>query len=374
MPAAPATRRALAARGAVVVAALWAPMGAAAQDASSPRTEAKPVAHQVEDDRQGARSAGAPAAHDASDEQPPAPPSAEDDQRARELFVQGRDAYDDGDYRGAWDYFHQAYVLSRRPQLLYNVGQAADRLRLDKEALEAFRLYLKKLPDADNRREVENRIAALEQRVEAEPAAPGEGPAEDEPDPFAEENAETPDPFAGDQPTRSGWAFRGAVGVGLFADSVDGAATDLTVSSGALGFHAVAGYGLSSSLILGVGVLLDSGLAPQVDVAGVKSDIDSAGIFSAHALVDYYLSPRDNGWHVMGGLGFATFRVSDSGAVIGTRDASGGAVLLAGGYEWPFGQQWAIGALARVLLARMTDDDRTHIVFAPNIAFTGIWY
>ena len=51
------------------------------------------------------------------------------------------------------------------PELLYNVGQAADRLRMDHEALAAFRLYLKKLPDADNRREVENRVHALEERL-----------------------------------------------------------------------------------------------------------------------------------------------------------------------------------------------------------------
>src|SRR6185369_6091068 len=72
---------------------------------------------------------------------------------------------EDGKYRDAWDYFRQAYLLSKRPELLYNVGQSADRLRMDREALAAFRLYLKKLPTADNRREVENRVRALEERL-----------------------------------------------------------------------------------------------------------------------------------------------------------------------------------------------------------------
>src|SRR5262245_50171249 len=90
---------------------------------------------------------------------------ADADREARTLFEQGRVAYEEGRYRDAWDYFRQAYLLSKRPALLYNVGQAADRLRKDREALEAFRMYLAQVPQAENRREVENRVRALEQQV-----------------------------------------------------------------------------------------------------------------------------------------------------------------------------------------------------------------
>src|SRR5262245_57812820 len=93
-------------------------------------------------------------------EKPDGPPLSpqESDRKARALFEQGRVAYEEGRYRDSWDYFRQAYLLSKRPEMLYNVGQSADRLRMDREALEAFRLYLARLPKAHNRREVENRV------------------------------------------------------------------------------------------------------------------------------------------------------------------------------------------------------------------------
>ncbi|HEY2735866.1 MAG TPA: hypothetical protein VGI70_17835, partial [Polyangiales bacterium] len=97
------------------------------------------------------------------------PPAAatESDQRARSLFERGRQAYGDGRYRDAWAYFHDSYELSGRPELLYNIGQTADRLGQDADALRAFRMYLQKLPQAPNRHDVENRIHALEDRVSA---------------------------------------------------------------------------------------------------------------------------------------------------------------------------------------------------------------
>ena len=120
-------------------------------------------------------------------QEPGAPPppepeagSKEADAEARTLFEQGRIAFEEGRYRDSWDYFHRAYRLSRRPKLLYNVGQAADRLRKDEEALKAFRLYLKHVPDAENRQEVEARVRALETQLENEsgnvPPPESEGP------------------------------------------------------------------------------------------------------------------------------------------------------------------------------------------------------
>ena len=52
---------------------------------------------------------------------------ADQDREARFLFEAGRTAYDAGRYREALGHFQHAYDLSQRPQLLYNVGQAADR-------------------------------------------------------------------------------------------------------------------------------------------------------------------------------------------------------------------------------------------------------
>lgn len=84
------------------------------------------------------------------------------DEVARNLFQAGKVAFDAGDYEGALQFFEQSYARSQRPGLLYNIGQAADRLRQDDKALTSFRGYLQALPNADNRAEVENRIGALE--------------------------------------------------------------------------------------------------------------------------------------------------------------------------------------------------------------------
>lgn len=81
------------------------------------------------------------------------------------MFEAGRAAFDQGRYQDALGYFDRAYQLSRRPQLLYNLGQVHDRLRHDEEALTAFQQYLKQVPGAENRAEVEHRIQAMRQAM-----------------------------------------------------------------------------------------------------------------------------------------------------------------------------------------------------------------
>ena len=104
------------------------------------------------------------------------------DERAHKLFEAGRAAYDVGSYREALNYFQQAYDLSGRPRLLYNIGQCADRLRMDDAALEAFQRYLRENPDADNRLQIQERIRVLEEvakaKQESERAAAREAPPE----------------------------------------------------------------------------------------------------------------------------------------------------------------------------------------------------
>jgi len=113
-----------------------------------------------------------------------APAGVKDEGVARGLFQAGKAAYEAGRYEQALDYFEQAYEQSKRPRMLYNIGQAADRLRRDERALEAFRAFLAAVPDEPVREEVEMRIAALERAVaereqaeQASPAAPIVTPA-----------------------------------------------------------------------------------------------------------------------------------------------------------------------------------------------------
>lgn len=83
------------------------------------------------------------------------------DEEARLLFNAATSALNDGRFSVALERFREAYELSHRPVLLYNIGLTADRMRLDDEALAAFEEYLARVPDAENRREVEGRVAAL---------------------------------------------------------------------------------------------------------------------------------------------------------------------------------------------------------------------
>jgi tetratricopeptide (TPR) repeat protein len=85
---------------------------------------------------------------------------------ARELFTQGARAFDDGRYEASLGFFEDAYRISQRHLLLYNIGQAQDRLRRDTEALATFRRYLELVADPPYRLQVESRIRNLEESVE----------------------------------------------------------------------------------------------------------------------------------------------------------------------------------------------------------------
>ena len=130
-------------RWAGIAAALWLSLVAArahAQTADPPQADA----------------ADAPAAEAAA-------PNEARDQEARALYQAGVVAFEDGRFEDALGYFERSHELSGRPELLYNIGTSADRLRRNAQALEAFRAYLDALPDAENRRSVERRIEVLEE-------------------------------------------------------------------------------------------------------------------------------------------------------------------------------------------------------------------
>lgn len=105
------------------------------------------------------------------------PITAADDKEARDLFRLGKQAFDEGRYERALKYFKDAYELSGRAALQYNIGSVLDRLRRDREAVEAYKSYLAQTPDATNRAVVEERIQIIEgalARAEPPPAAPPE--------------------------------------------------------------------------------------------------------------------------------------------------------------------------------------------------------
>jgi tetratricopeptide (TPR) repeat protein len=143
------------------------------------------------------------------------------DAEGRLLFEAGRRAFEDGRFEDALARFREAHRLTQRPQLLYNVGRALDALRRDAEALSLFKAYLAALPEADNRREVEARIATLhglllEERSDR--AAPDAAARLDGPSSPAATPADEATPAG---TTRPAWA--GALSLGGLAVALAGA-------------------------------------------------------------------------------------------------------------------------------------------------------
>ncbi len=101
----------------------------------------------------------------------PLPEAMQPEAEAKALFQAGAAALGDGRYQAALEHFSRSYELSERPELLYNIGVAHDRLRHDREALEAFEGYLAARPDAANRSDVEARMTVLRRALEASVAA-----------------------------------------------------------------------------------------------------------------------------------------------------------------------------------------------------------
>lgn len=96
---------------------------------------------------------------------PSPPPTPDEDQaQARLLFENGERLYDEGRYEQAIVAFREAYDLSRRPALLYNMANAYERLgRLEEavDALNAFRIHA----SPDQQDVLMARVAAIEERI-----------------------------------------------------------------------------------------------------------------------------------------------------------------------------------------------------------------
>jgi tetratricopeptide (TPR) repeat protein len=95
---------------------------------------------------------------------------------AREHFSRGTTLYNLGRFGDAAREYERAYEAKQEPALLFNIAQAYRFDGQKKKALFAYRAYLRSLPDAHDRTEVEARIAALERDVEREAPARATAP------------------------------------------------------------------------------------------------------------------------------------------------------------------------------------------------------
>ena len=94
-----------------------------------------------------------------------APAYADEDRdlHARQLYELGRKAYNEGDFQTAYDNFKDAYSLSHKAALLYNVASALQQLKRPHDAAEMLRSYLRLRPDDSERAQIDERIKALDE-------------------------------------------------------------------------------------------------------------------------------------------------------------------------------------------------------------------
>ena len=96
------------------------------------------------------------------------------DKEARSHFNVGKALLDSGRFAEAAEEFDKAYRLSGRPQLLYNLYVAHRDAGNTPKAVEALRAYLKSVPDAPDRVNLQAKLDSLEEqekhRIEQEEA------------------------------------------------------------------------------------------------------------------------------------------------------------------------------------------------------------
>lgn len=112
-----------------------------------------------------------------------------DDVAARQEFGAGREAYDRGAFAEALLHFERAHQLSPRPELLYNIGRAAESDGQWTRAISAYSSYLEAFPRSENEAFVEARLAKMRElellsrnaSAGAEPAQASTPPVRHEP-------------------------------------------------------------------------------------------------------------------------------------------------------------------------------------------------
>src|SRR3954453_17390357 len=70
---------------------------------------------------------------------------------ARQLYTDGKEAYEQLKYQLAYDRFKAAYTLSHQPELLFNMSSAEQGLGHPKAAAELLRAYLRVVPEDPDR-------------------------------------------------------------------------------------------------------------------------------------------------------------------------------------------------------------------------------
>ncbi len=92
-------------------------------------------------------------------------PSTDPKELSRQRYQEGAAAYAAGSYMDAIERFLEANRLSPNPAFAYNIGLAYEELGDAPDALKWYRAYLRALPAAPDRAEIEPKIVQAEQRL-----------------------------------------------------------------------------------------------------------------------------------------------------------------------------------------------------------------
>lgn len=106
---------------------------------------------------------------------------AEDTSKAREHYQKGLVHFDLKEYSEALAQFKNAYRVVSDPVFLFNIAQCHRLLGQLEEALDFYRNYLRRAPQAQNRAEVDRRVEELERELSARPKSVVAKPAGSEP-------------------------------------------------------------------------------------------------------------------------------------------------------------------------------------------------
>lgn len=236
------------------------------------------------------------------DEEPAGATDAVDDAKAKELYELGNQRYEEGRYREAIEAFEEAYRLSERPALLYNLANANERMGNLKAAIRHLEDYLPH-SDAAERGTIERRLTSLRSRTAetSDESATSPGAAVPAPVPTPSDDPSSPPPppvsttTSADSPsTGNGLPITGFVllGVGLAgvvtgsilgamtlsarSDAEDGCAGELCTADGRAAIDREENLALGTDIALGLGGAAAITGAVLLIVWGVGDD-DPAG-------------------------------------------------------------------------------------------------
>jgi tetratricopeptide (TPR) repeat protein len=95
----------------------------------------------------------------------PTPGTPEANAEAKRLYLSATRHFDLAEYPAALDDFKQAFRFKDDAVFLYNIAQCYRIMNKNDDALAFYRSYLRRLPEAPNRAEVESKIAALQEAI-----------------------------------------------------------------------------------------------------------------------------------------------------------------------------------------------------------------